>query len=420
MEFKKVSVIGLGYIGLPTAVIFANNNIDVTGVDIDRDVRKKINSGKAHIFEPGLDKLLEGAVKKGKLLALRKPVEADAFIITVPTPFLEESDRGIKVPDLTYVNKAVDTISEVLKKGDLIILESTSPVGTTNSITERLLKLRPDLSLPIGDSVSPDINIAYCPERVIPGNILDELVNNDRVIGGMTSACSKKASALYKKFLKANCFITDAKTAEMVKLTENSSRDAQIAFANELSMICDELNIDVWELISLANRHPRVNILEPGPGVGGHCIAVDPWFIAHKSPGMSRLIQEARHVNDSKPDWVISKVLFEVDKLCKSMNEEDIVITCLGLTFKADIDDIRESPALKIFNELERKHTGNVFAVEPNISKDDMGFNLISIDKALKVSNIIVALVDHKQFKKIKFKNSTVIIDCKGIYGEYK
>ena len=307
MSFNTISVIGLGYIGLPTAAMFASRKKKVIGVDVNQHAVDTINRGEIHIVEPDLDMIVHAAVSEGYLKATLTPEPADAFLIAVPTPF-KNNDSTIPEPDLSYIKKASEAIAPVLKKGDLVILESTSPVGATEQMAEWLAAARSDLSFPQDGGENADVNVAHCPERVLPGHVVCELVENDRVIGGMTAQCSARAVELYKTFVQGECVITNARTAEMAKLTENSCRDVQIAFANELSIICDKLNIDVWELISLANRHPRINILQPGPGVGGHCIAVDPWFIVSKTPIEAQIIHTARKVNDAKPQWVINKV----------------------------------------------------------------------------------------------------------------
>lgn len=401
--FSKVSVVGLGYIGLPTAAILASRKISVVGVDINKDVVDIINKGKIHIVEPELDIIVHAAVTEGYLHATTIPEPADAFLIAVSTPFSE----GYK-PDLSYIKAASELIAPVLKKGDLIILESTSPVGTTEEMAGWFEAARPDLTFPKSHGEYSDIRIAYCPERVLPGHILRELIQNDRVVGGITHKCSEMAVKLYETFVEGECILTNSRTAEMCKLTENSFRDVNIAFANELSIICDELDINVWELIRLANRHPRVNILRPGAGVGGHCIAVDPWFIVNSVPELTKLISSARYVNDNKPEWVINQVNLAVtDYLQNNQGKalKDITIACFGLTFKADIDDLRESPALEITTKIAFKHPGHVVVVEPNISKvpSDLAKNVeaYTIDMALAEADILVFLVEHKEFKKI-------------------
>lgn len=339
-------------------------------------------------------------------------------MIAVPTPF-----KGTDYePDLSYIESASKAIAPVLKKGDLVVLESTSPVGATEQMAEWLAEARPDLTFPQQGGENSDIRIAHCPERVLPGQVMRELIENDRIIGGMTAKCSEQAVDLYRIFVKGECLVTNARTAEMCKLTENSFRDVNIAFANELSIICDKLDINVWELIRLANHHPRVNILQPGCGVGGHCIAVDPWFIVNKTPDLAKIIHTARLVNDGKPEWVISKVneavIESLQKTGKAIN--DIKIACLGLAFKPDIDDLRESPALKITEKLAEKYPNQILAVEPNVEDlpkklADKNISLISVDEALKVADVVVVLVDHKEFKAIHFNRDQLIVDTKGI-----
>jgi UDP-N-acetyl-D-mannosaminuronic acid dehydrogenase len=394
---KIISVIGLGYIGLPTATLFAYRGIQVRGVDINQTVVETINSGKIHIVEPDLDRLVHAAVNQGYLSASTQVETADVFLIAVPTPFKE----GHK-PDLSYVTAAAKSIASVLKKGDLVILESTSPVGTTEEIATLLAHIRPDLSFPQQQGEKADVQIAYCPERVLPSHIIRELVANDRIIGGMTPRCSQAASDCYKIFVEGECIVTDTRTAEMCKLTENAFRDVNIAFANELSMICDKVNIDVWTLIELANKHPRVNILQPGAGVGGHCIAVDPWFIVDKTPDEARLIQAARQVNDYKPRWVVSKIREAVDALkAKGLQEENITIALLGLAFKPNIDDLRESPAVEVAKLVSDSMKVKLLAVEPHISTLPaflQNIELCDLDKAVQMADIIVVNVKHKEF----------------------
>ncbi|PIW59847.1 UDP-N-acetyl-D-mannosamine dehydrogenase [Shewanella sp. CG12_big_fil_rev_8_21_14_0_65_47_15] len=422
MSFKTISVIGLGYIGLPTAAMFASRKVNVIGVDVNKHAVDTINQGRIHIVEPELDMLVHAAVTEGYLKAVMTPEPADAFLIAVPTPFLPCAEGEIPAPDLTYIESACRGIAPVLKKGDLVILESTSPVGATEQVAEWLATARPDLSFPqtVGDAA--DVNVAHCPERVLPGHVVRELVQNDRVIGGISTTCSVRSVELYKIFVEGDCIITNARTAEMAKLTENSSRDVQIAFANELSMICDKLNINVWELISLANRHPRVNILQPGPGVGGHCIAVDPWFIVSKTPAEARLIHMARVVNDSKPDWVIEKVKIAIADFLQANPEKtakDITIACYGLAFKPEIDDLRESPAMAITQKIAQMHKGTVIAVEPNIESMPSkltNVELVNFEVASKAADIHVMLVDHKEFKMNVIK-SQYNIDTKGIWN---
>ena len=417
MGFMQVSVVGLGYIGTPTAVILAQNNINVIGVDVSQKVVDTINAGELHIVEPGLGSVLKHVVEKGTLRATTKPEPADVFIITVPTPFT----AGHR-PDLSYIKAATQSVAPVLKKGDLVILESTSPVGTTEQLADWLGEARPDISFPQQAGENADVQIAYCPERVLPGKILQELVNNDRVVGGMSAKASDMATALYRIFVEGTIAITNARTAEMCKLTENSFRDVNIAFANELSMICDKLNVNVWELIRLANRHPRVKILQPGCGVGGHCIAVDPWFIVSSTPDLARLVSTARQVNDHKPGWVIEKVLAARDEIlaaAPSRKESDLSVAVLGLTFKPDIDDMRESPALAITIRLAEETSMSIKVVEPNISRRPQvlaGLSLFPLELALKNADIILILVAHKEFRGIKpLKSSQKFLDCVGL-----
>jgi UDP-N-acetyl-D-mannosaminuronic acid dehydrogenase len=426
MSFKTVSVIGLGYIGLPTAAMFASQKIEVIGVDVNQNTVDTINRGEIHIVEPELDILVQASVNQGYLRATTSAEPASAFLIAVPTPFLPtENDSDIPQPDLKYIKAAATAIAPVLQKGNLVILESTSPVGATEQMANWLAEARSDLTFPMANGELSDIRIAHCPERVLPGHIVRELVENDRVIGGLTPKCSECATELYKVFVEGDCVVTNARTAEMAKLTENASRDVNIAFANELSIICDELDINVWELISLANRHPRVNILQPGPGVGGHCIAVDPWFIVSKTPKHAQMIHTARKVNDSKPKWVVEKVKIAIaDFLQENPNKtvKEVTIACFGLAFKADIDDLRESPALFITKSISDTHSGMVIAVEPNIKKLpnllSENVELMQIEDALREADIIVVLVDHKEFKGIKPLVGK-LIDTKGIYKSY-
>lgn len=418
MAFETISVIGLGYIGLPTAAMFAAHGKKVIGVDVNQHAVDTINRGEIHIVEPDLDALVAQSVAKARLKAVTVPESADAFLIAVPTPFESDSSATVPKPDLSYIKAACNAIAPVLKTGDLIILESTSPVGATQKVVEWLAAARTDLKFPSEACTETDIYVAHCPERVLPGHVVRELIENDRVIGGISAVCSSKAVELYKAFVKGECVITNARTAEMAKLTENASRDVSIAFANELSIICDETDIDVWELIALANRHPRVNILQPGPGVGGHCIAVDPWFIVSRSPESARLIKTAREVNDSKPSWVINKVKIAVaDYLAANVNKAvvDIKVACYGLAFKPNIDDLRESPALSIARELTTIYGQSLLCVEPNVDADVDGVNLVSIDEAYSLADIHVLLVDHTAFKEAT-KPSGIIVDTKGIW----
>jgi len=408
MNFEIVSVIGLGYIGLPTAAIFASHKRQVIGIDVNQQAIDTINRGEIHIVEPDLDKVVLAAVNGGYLRATAKPEAADAFLIAVPTPFKDGYE-----PDLSYIHSACVSIAPVLKTGDLVVLESTSPVGATEQLAGWLAELRPDLTFPQTHGEASDVRIAYCPERVLPGHVLSELVQNDRVIGGMTDKCSEYASHLYQIFVKGACIITNARTAEMCKLTENSFRDVNIAFANELSMICDTLKINVWELIRLANRHPRVNILQPGPGVGGHCIAVDPWFIVSKTPDVAKLIRTARGVNDHKPEWVLVKIKEAIKDYLfahPGISAGEVKVACFGLAFKPDIDDLRESPALAICTRISAESPCNFLVVEPYASKLPNGFGgrvqLVSLNTALVEADIKVYLVPHTMFKESKVETS--------------
>ena len=418
MSFETISVIGLGYIGLPTAAVFASKGKKVVGVDINARAVETINRGAIHIVEPDLDEVVHAAVTRGDLRATTQPEPADAFLIAVPTPFKDEYQ-----PDLRFVKAAAESIAPVLKKGDLVILESTSPVGSTEQMAEWLAAARPDLRFP-QHGETPDIFVAYCPERVLPGKVMVELINNDRVIGGMTPACSARASELYRLFLKGECVETNARTAEMCKLTENSFRDVNIAFANELSLICAEQGINVWELIALANRHPRVNILQPGPGVGGHCIAVDPWFIVAQNPELARLIRTAREVNDAKPQWVLDQVKTALaDCLTQTgKRASEVTIACFGLAFKPDIDDLRESPAVGVTQKIAEWHSGKTWVVEPHIEQlaDSLADNaeLVSCEQALAQADILVMLVDHRAFRAINAADvqQNWIVDTKGVW----
>jgi UDP-N-acetyl-D-mannosaminuronic acid dehydrogenase len=393
----KICVIGLGYIGLPTASLLGTKGFKVHGVDVSKHVVDTINDGKIHIVEPDLDIMVKSAVNAGNLKAGLEPVEADVFIIAVPTPF-----KGDYQPDLSYVESATQMISPFIKPGNMVILESTSPVGTTDEVVAKILNDN-------GHDTEKDVYVAHCPERVLPGRILIELVENDRIVGGVNPLATEKAVEFYNTFVRGEVLSTDSRTAEMAKLTENSSRDVSIAFANELSFICEEEGINVWELISLANRHPRVNILNPGPGVGGHCIAVDPWFIVARSPKYAKLIKTARLVNDSKPDWVIEKVKARAEKFKRP------VIGCLGLAFKADVDDLRESPSVDIVRKLIKEDVGEILISEPNLESHDE-FDLLTCEEVIKRADIILLLVDHREYKGIKTLelNEKVLIDTRG------
>lgn len=417
--FGRISMVGLGYIGLPTAALFAAHGVRVIGVDVSKHVVKTINAGKIHLVEPDLDGVVHNVVNKGMLTATLYPEPAEAFIIAVPTPFHDGYE-----PNLDYIAHAARMIAPVLEKGNLVILESTSPIGATEQMAVWLAEARPDLTFPHDAGNDADIQIAHCPERVLPGKVLSELIDNDRIIGGMTDRASQMAVALYKQVVKGECVVTDARTAEMCKLTENSSRDVQIAFANELSIICDRFNIDVWELISLANRHPRVNILQPGAGVGGHCIAVDPWFIVSSASEEARIIRTAREVNDAKPHWVLKKVkdaVMETLSADPSRSMADIKVACLGLAFKPDIDDLRESPALEITQKLSTLGC-KVLAVEPHIhvlpdALTSGSVELAQLFEAVTAADVVCVLVRHSAFSEVreKLKARNHVIDAVGL-----
>nr|BET44704.1 MAG: UDP-N-acetyl-D-mannosamine dehydrogenase [Candidatus Aschnera chinzeii] len=419
MVFKNISVIGLGYVGLSIAASFANKKQTVLGIDNNQNIINMLNQGKIHIHEPQLKNKVQKAIKNGYLQLFRKPQLSDVYLIAVPTPF-----KNKYIPNIDYIINVINTIAPLLKKGNLIIVESTIPVGTTDKIAQLLAKIRTDLTFP-QHSKHSDINIAYCPERVLPGDIMNEIIKNDRIIGGMTTQCSKHASKLYKIILEGHYIYTNHKTAEICKLVENSYRDVNIAFANELAYICEKENINVWEVINLANRHPRVNILQPGPGVGGHCIAVDPWFIITKYQKIAKLIHTARNINNQKPLYVAKhiKMVFKNYKIKTNKAANKIIIACFGITYKADIDDIRESPSIKIIEKLTIWHKGPIYIIEPNIHNMPKSLNkncqLVSIDTAIKYADIIVFLVDHKEFKCINKDNISqqCIIDVKGIWN---
>lgn len=416
--FGTISVVGLGYIGLPTAAMFASRKIRVIGVDVNAETVATINRGEIHIVEPDLDIAVRAAVQQGYLRAVTEPEPAEAFLIAVPTPFR----GGGHEPDLSYIEAASRAIAPVLSPGNLVVLESTSPVGATEQMAAWLAEERPDLTFPQTHGEASDLRIAHCPERVLPGKVMRELIDNDRVIGGLSPRCSEMAVSLYRQFVQGECFVTHARTAEMAKLTENSFRDVNIAFANELSMICDGLDINVWELIELANRHPRVDILQPGPGVGGHCIAVDPWFIVSRSPDEARIIRIAREVNEAKPNWVLGKVAGAVAGCLTDRpgrNASDVTIACYGLTFKPDIDDMRESPALEIVAELAATHPGSVLAVEPNIEVLPAALaniTLASDAEARAAADVHVMLVDHREFRRGRAPEG-VLVDARGVWG---
>jgi len=417
-KIKSVSVIGLGYIGLPTAAMFASRKVQVIGVDINQEAVNIINQGRIHIVEPDLDIIVHAAVTEGYLRATTKPEPTDAYLIAVPTPFKDNH-----APDLAYVKAAAESIAPVLSKGNTVILESTSPVGTTEAMIEWLAAARPDLRFPVAGATADaiDVHIAYCPERVLPGRVVTELIENDRIICGITPACSQHAADIYRVFVQGELLFSNARTAEMAKLTENAFRDVNIAFANELSLISDKIGIDVWELIRLANHHPRVNILQPGCGVGGHCIAVDPWFIVDKTPEQARLIRSAREVNDSKPEWVCERIRAEVAALVVAGKpERDIKVAVLGLAFKPDIDDLRESPALHIAEKIAAGTRAQLMLSEPNVEQlpaSLAGFPLVAPVEALASADVIAVLVKHRPFIALaqQLRDHPHVIDAVGI-----
>jgi len=399
---KTICVVGLGYIGLPTGALLANRGYQVHGVDVVQSTVDTINEGNIHIVEPELDTFVRSAVNSGNLKADIKPKESDVFIIAVPTPFHEGY-----VPNIDYVVSATKAIAPYIKAGNIVILESTSPVGTTDKINEVLQECGVDVN---------NIFVAHCPERVLPGHIMRELVENDRIVGGVTPAATDATVEFYETFVSGNVLKTDAKTAEMAKLTENSYRDVNIAFANELSILCDKFEINAWELISLANRHPRVNILQPGAGVGGHCIAVDPWFIVHKGGDDAKIIRAAREVNNYKTEWSIEKIKNAALEF-KNKNKRDAVVACMGLAFKPDIDDLREAPAVYITKTLISAGI-EIIAVEPNLVTHKE-FDIVNEEIAIDKADIIVYLVGHKEFKGIRIFGKEVIDFC-GITSKLK
>ncbi|MBR52021.1 MAG: UDP-N-acetyl-D-mannosamine dehydrogenase [Gammaproteobacteria bacterium] len=418
MKQKRICILGLGYIGLPTAAFLASKKTSVLGVDIDKGKIKELKSLNYTSNEKGLEIIVKDTIRKGYLTIKDMPEKSDVFIITVPTPFKNQKKSKFPSPDISYIKKSIFSISDVLEKDNLIILESTSPVGTTDKIVTWLSKLRPDLSFPKASNKSskkPDVFVSYCPERVLPGNILKELENNDRIIGGQTKFCSNKAYNFYKGFVSGNLFQTDSKSAEMSKLAENAYRDLNIAYANEISMICDDLKINPYNLIHLSNKHPRVNILNPGPGVGGHCIAVDPWFIVSNNPKKSQLIQAARRVNEKKKDWVIKKIANQASKIKK----KKISISFYGITYKPNSDDFRESPALEIVRNFSKKSNIECLIVEPNLKKlpNEISGCLKTNLNESKKSDIHVLLVSHKEFEK-KLPKKGLIVDMQGIWSK--
>ncbi|MDE0391773.1 MAG: UDP-N-acetyl-D-mannosamine dehydrogenase [Rhodospirillales bacterium] len=412
-RISRLCVIGLGYVGLPTAVAFATNNVEVIGVDVAPERVMAINAGATSIAEPNLDALLRRAVASGKLRAQQHPTAADAFIIAVPTPL-----KNGHVPDLSYLQAASGDLAPVLESGNLVVLESTSPVGTTELLCQWLSELRPDLSFPHSAGMASDIRVAYSAERVLPGRILAELVNNDRVIGGVTPACAEATKTLYGIFLKGACSTTDPRTAELVKLAENAYRDVNIAFANEVASICDYHGVDTWELIELANRHPRVDVLGPGPGVGGHCVAVDPWFIVHGASGLTPLIETARCVNDARPRKIVECVI----AACKGAFDVDIA--CLGLSYKADTGDLRESPSILVVQGLQEATSGRLLVVEPHIQTlppeltDNARTELVTLQEALHSSRVAVLLTDHHEFRALDatLLDGKIVVDTRGAW----
>lgn len=414
-SFARITVVGLGYIGLPTAAIFAETGIEVVGVDVNARAVETINQGRPHFGEPNLDALVRRVVEAGKLRATTAIEPADAFIIAVPTPLAGHGD-GAR-PDISYVEAAARAVAPVLVAGNLVILESTSPVGTTERMAAIMAGLRPDLTFPQQKGELAAIQVAHCPERVLPGRILEEVVNNARVIGGMTRKCAQRALSLYRIVVRGECRVTNARTAELAKLTENAYRDVNIAFANELSVICDRLRVNVWELIGLANLHPRVNILQPGPGVGGHCIAVDPWFIVATNPDESKLIRTAREINDAKPGYVCGRVRERAAAL------KQPIIACLGLSYKKDVDDLRESPAVEIVRRLAEARVGELLVVEPHISTlprelAEFDLRLCDFDDALERANLVLLLVDHMSFLQVDrdLLKDKFVIDTRGAW----
>ncbi len=394
---QRVCIVGLGYVGLSTATILAQHGVDVHGCDIDAQRVAAVNAGTSPIDEPDLHRWVSNGAAAARLKASAAPAAADVFVIAVPTPL-----KANFTPDTGYVYAAVQSLAPFLEAGNLVILESTSPVGTTELVCEWLAELRADLSLPHRAGEASDIRVAYCPERVLPGCILDELVHNDRVIGGITPACAAEAATLYRIFARGTCHLTTARTAELVKLAENAYRDVNIAFANEMSLVCHGLSIDPWEVIELANRHPRVDILQPGPGVGGHCIPIDAWFIADSEPTLTPLIRTSRQVNDSKPTWVAAQVA----AACAGI--ADPVIACLGLAYKANVSDLRESPALAVVKQVQATLQGRLLVVEPHISAlpADLAGNprteMVELDTALDAADVVVLLTDHREFEHVE------------------
>jgi UDP-N-acetyl-D-mannosaminuronic acid dehydrogenase len=413
-EFHTVTVVGLGYIGLPTAAMIASRGMRVTGVDINEEIVRTVASGSIHIPEPDLDGLVQKVISNGSLTVTTEMTSADVFVIAVPTPIDDN-----KAADMNSVMAAVDSIMGVLAPGNLVILESTSPIGTTERIAKRIAENRADLSVALNQTDKSGVSLAYCPERVLPGRILTELANNDRCIGGVTPSCARRAQRFYKTFVRGACIATTARAAEMVKLSENAFRDINIAFANELSLICDRYDINVWEVIDLANRHPRVNILRPGPGVGGHCIAIDPWFIVESAPDLARVVRTSREVNDSKITWTIERATAIIEE------RPYADIACCGLAYKANVDDLRESPALKVALRLASLYGSRLKIVEPNIKELPSEFGnsnaqLTDLDEAIRTCEIAIILVDHDQFRTIRLaeRRHMAVLDTIGVWQD--
>jgi UDP-N-acetyl-D-mannosaminuronic acid dehydrogenase len=409
----SVAVIGLGYIGLPTAVAMATHGLTVHGVDVNQEIVDAVSRGVAPFVEPDLAVGVGGAVASGRLSASTQIPEADAYIIAVPTPFLDDHTA-----DMSYVRRATEQVAPHLRPGAVVVLESTSPPGSTDQISNWLAELRPDLLLPHQTDSTPDIFVAHCPERVLPGRIMVEMVTNDRVVGGVTRVCAERAAAIYRRFCQGKIVVTDSGSAEMAKLVENAFRDVNIAFANELSLICDRLRLDVWEIISLANHHPRVNILSPGPGVGGHCIAVDPWFIVGAAPDEARLIRASREVNDSKPHHVATQVIEKVARF------KEPTVACLGLTFKANVDDVRESPAVDVIRLIGRAlpdldiRVADPYVRQLPLELSDLRIKLQSAQDAVEDADIVVLLVDHEAFRSLNLSRlvGKVVYDTRGLW----
>ncbi|MBL93689.1 MAG: UDP-N-acetyl-D-mannosamine dehydrogenase [Alphaproteobacteria bacterium MarineAlpha3_Bin5] len=412
-NFSRICVIGLGYIGLPTAVLFANQGVEVVGVDVNQEIVTAVNSGKAPNVEPQLDILLKSAIESKKLRATIRPEQASAFILAVPTPCDEKN-----FPDLTFLREAADSIAPFLNPSNLIVIESTIPIGTTEAIANRLAITRPDLIFPGRSNNMAQVNIAHSPERVLPGKIIQEFTSNDRVIGGMTPACSNLTAKLYRLATVGNLHQTNARTAEMVKLSENAYRDINIAFANELSLVASKLNVDVWEVIKLANQHPRVNILSPGPGVGGHCIPVDPWFIANSAPNETPLIQTARNINDNMPEKIVNRIIDMLPSL-------DSNICCLGLTYKGNVNDLRGSPAVRVIQLLINQVKGNIYVSEPYINtlpptlSNEKRISLVNTKAAIDHSAVVVLLTDHQEFIDLRHQipETKIRIDTRGVWA---